>query len=255
MFWEHGYEGGDVERIARAVHVTKPALYRAFGENFRGGRSPLLSRGFRATGTEKIMYLAEVAKATFYRHFESKNELVLACLERRDRAFWEYLDSPAPPEDIHKALVKIERMVNLPEITSCPFLRVVPEYPDTVHPFHRRVIKHEDKLHDYLAELLKPYPVDKNARRRAYLASLMALSPCEWSMELRRRFRFSRPPREYSRAFRARELNAANDWLSLGCLIPSQRLNPEHGSMEPTKFKALRGRILYEIYSELACGR
>src|ERR1035438_7725078 len=32
MFWEHGYEGVDVERIARAVHVTKPALYRAFGD-------------------------------------------------------------------------------------------------------------------------------------------------------------------------------------------------------------------------------
>src|SRR6478752_93569 len=30
MFWEHGYEGVDVERIARAVNVTKPALYRAF---------------------------------------------------------------------------------------------------------------------------------------------------------------------------------------------------------------------------------
>jgi AcrR family transcriptional regulator len=32
MFWEHGYEGVDVDRIARAVHVTKPALYRAFGD-------------------------------------------------------------------------------------------------------------------------------------------------------------------------------------------------------------------------------
>ena len=32
MFWEHGYEGADVERIARAVHVTKPSLYRAFGD-------------------------------------------------------------------------------------------------------------------------------------------------------------------------------------------------------------------------------
>ena len=32
MFWEHGYEGVDVERIARAVSVTKPALYRAFGD-------------------------------------------------------------------------------------------------------------------------------------------------------------------------------------------------------------------------------
>ncbi|MFX9065674.1 helix-turn-helix domain-containing protein, partial [Acinetobacter baumannii] len=32
MFWEHGYEGVDVERIAAAVNVTKPALYRAFGD-------------------------------------------------------------------------------------------------------------------------------------------------------------------------------------------------------------------------------
>jgi AcrR family transcriptional regulator len=32
MFWKHGYEGVDVEQIARAVHVTKPALYRAFGD-------------------------------------------------------------------------------------------------------------------------------------------------------------------------------------------------------------------------------
>src|ERR1700758_3175018 len=32
MFWEHGYDGVDVERIAQAVNVTKPALYRAFGD-------------------------------------------------------------------------------------------------------------------------------------------------------------------------------------------------------------------------------
>ena len=32
MFWEHGYEGVDVERIARAVNVTKPCLYREFGD-------------------------------------------------------------------------------------------------------------------------------------------------------------------------------------------------------------------------------
>jgi AcrR family transcriptional regulator len=32
MFWEHGYEGVDVDRIARAVNVTKPCLYREFGD-------------------------------------------------------------------------------------------------------------------------------------------------------------------------------------------------------------------------------
>ena len=119
--------------------------------------------GVRATGTEKIMSISEVAKATFYRHFESKDALVLAYLDHRDRSFWEYLLSPAPPEGIHEALVRMERLVNRPEVTSCPFLRIASEYLDTTHPFHRRVIEHKDKLHDYLAELLKPYPVDKKA--------------------------------------------------------------------------------------------
>lgn len=32
MFWADGYEGVDVDRIAHAVNVTKPALYRAFGD-------------------------------------------------------------------------------------------------------------------------------------------------------------------------------------------------------------------------------
>ena len=39
------------------------------------------AEGVRATGTEKIMSIAEVAKATFYRHFESKDDLVLAYLD------------------------------------------------------------------------------------------------------------------------------------------------------------------------------
>lgn len=121
------------------------------------------AEGVRATGTEKIMAIAEVAKATFYRHFESKDDLVLAYLDQRDRSFWEYLGSPVPPKDIHEALVRIERLINLPAVTSCPFLRIASEYPDTAHPIHRRVIEHKDKLRDYLAEFLTPYPVDKGA--------------------------------------------------------------------------------------------
>ena len=127
------------------------------------------------------MSTAEVAKATFYRHFESKDDLVLAYLEQRDRSFWEYLGSPVPPEDIHEALVRIERLINLPEVTSCPFLRIASEYPDTAHPIHRRAIEHKDKLRDYLAEYLTPYPVNKGPRRQGYLASSMAPSPLEWS--------------------------------------------------------------------------
>ena len=121
------------------------------------------AEGVRATGTEKIMSIAEVAKATFYHHFESKDALVLAYLEKRDRALWDYLSHPTPPKDLRETLIKLEQMANWPEIIGCPFLRIASEFPDTTHPFHCRVIEHKDKLHYYLANLLKPYVVDRNA--------------------------------------------------------------------------------------------
>ncbi|QJW96484.1 TetR/AcrR family transcriptional regulator [Frigoriglobus tundricola] len=119
------------------------------------------SEGVRTTGTEKIMSVSEVAKATFYRHFKSKDALVLAYLDSRDQAFWDYLFNPTPPADVYEALTKIDRLVNRPEVTGCPFLLVASEYPDLAHPIHLRVIEHKDKLLAYLIDLLKPFAIDR----------------------------------------------------------------------------------------------
>ncbi|MCA1936953.1 TetR/AcrR family transcriptional regulator [Asticcacaulis sp.] len=40
------------------------------------------TQGFRATGIDRIIADSAVAKASFYRHFPSKDDLILACLER-----------------------------------------------------------------------------------------------------------------------------------------------------------------------------
>jgi AcrR family transcriptional regulator len=128
------------------------------------------AEGVRATGTERIMSVSEVAKATFYRYFPSKDDLVIAYLEYRDRSFFEYLDSPAPPGDIHEALARIERVINRPDIIGCPFLRIASEYPDFDHPFHRVAIEHENKFLDYLIDLLEPFSIDKRAAAAALLS-------------------------------------------------------------------------------------
>jgi AcrR family transcriptional regulator len=128
------------------------------------------TEGVRATGTEKIMSVSEVAKATFYRHFPSKDDLVIAYLEYRDRSFFEYLDSPAPPKDIHEALTRIERVVNQADIIGCPFLRIASEYPDFDHPFHRVAVEHKNKFLAYLINLLKPFAIDKKAAAAALLS-------------------------------------------------------------------------------------
>src|SRR5919108_4448369 len=51
-------------------------------------------RGIRGVGIEEVIERAGVAKATLYRHFPSKDDLVLAFLERREQ-HW--------TDDIHEA--------------------------------------------------------------------------------------------------------------------------------------------------------
>ena len=131
------------------------------------------TEGVRATGTEKIMSLAIVAKATFYRHFESKDALVLAYLENRDRVLWDYLSLPGPPKDLREALIKFERYANRPEVVGCPFLRIAAEFPDTAHPFHRLAIEHQNKIVDYLADLLKPLVMDRRAAAAAAILGVI----------------------------------------------------------------------------------
>jgi len=126
--------------------------------------------GVRATGTEKIMSISKVAKATFYRHFKSKDALVLAYLERRDRFLWDYLSHPSPANNLREALTKFEQLTNRPDVTSCPFLRIAAEYPDIAHPFHRAAIEHQNKILDYLTDLLRPFAIDKKAAAAAILS-------------------------------------------------------------------------------------
>jgi AcrR family transcriptional regulator len=42
-------------------------------------------RGVRAVGTDEVIERAGVAKATLYRHFQTKDDLVLAVLQRREQ--------------------------------------------------------------------------------------------------------------------------------------------------------------------------
>lgn len=127
------------------------------------------TEGVRATGTEKIMSIAKVAKATFYRHFESKDALVLAYLGNRDQALWNFLAHPTPSRDLREALTKFEQYANSPGVIGCPFLRIASEFPDTSHPFHRLAIEHQNKIVDYLTDLLEPYAIDRRAAAAAIL--------------------------------------------------------------------------------------
>lgn len=186
-------------------------------------------------------------RATFYRHFESKNALVLAYFENRDQALWHYLSHPTPPKNLREALTKFEQMANWPEIIGCPFLRIASEYPDTAHPFHRLAIEHQNKILDYLTDLLKRCAIDKRAAAAilSVIDGAFSISNALWA--------FEGGSDSLARRGSTQKLSErAGSTQMLGChygsLIPSPSFNPGHGSMAPSaKFKALRDNPLWNL--------
>lgn len=69
----------DISDIAQ-VGPAMPARERILTTAYR----LFTRRGIRAVGTDEVIARSGVAKATLYRHFPSKNDLVLAVLQRRE---------------------------------------------------------------------------------------------------------------------------------------------------------------------------
>ena len=70
--------------------MTTPDIATPARERILNAAYELFSRrGIRGVGTDEVIGRAGVAKATLYRHFATKNDLVLAVLQRREE-IWTY---------------------------------------------------------------------------------------------------------------------------------------------------------------------
>ena len=98
---------------------------------------PLFLRdGFRAIGVDCIIARAEVAKATFYKHFPSKDDLIVAWIERAEAR----TEAILPPEDAPDALTAYaEAMIAVaggPACLGCTYQGSAAEFGDPAHPAH-----------------------------------------------------------------------------------------------------------------------
>ncbi len=98
---------------------------------------PLFYReGYRAIGVDRIIAEADVAKATFYKHFPSKDDLIVACIERAETRSLVDL----PPEDDPDALTAYaEAMIataGAPWCLGCTYQGSASEFGDPTHPAH-----------------------------------------------------------------------------------------------------------------------
>jgi AcrR family transcriptional regulator len=92
-------------------------------------------QGFRATGINEVIAKAGVAKATFYSHFPTKDDLCLAYLRDRNTSEFEAItafvhDNNSPSERFLAVMKSVQPWLEANRLRGCAFLNMVAEVPD-----------------------------------------------------------------------------------------------------------------------------
>ncbi|HEX3135114.1 MAG TPA: TetR/AcrR family transcriptional regulator [Planctomycetota bacterium] len=100
--------------------------------------------GFGAVGVDQIITTAGVAKTTFYKHFASKDDLMVAAVLRRDeweRQAWDRAVRKLAGDDpIRQFLATLDVMdlwFNAPDFHGCMFVNAATEFPNPHDPVHQ----------------------------------------------------------------------------------------------------------------------
>jgi AcrR family transcriptional regulator len=117
------------------------------------------AEGIHAVGVDRIITEAQVTRATFYRHFPGKDDLVVAYLQGADQAIRGQVEAVLaaglPAADAVRAVAaSIAEGIRSPGFRGCAFLNAVAEYPDPGHPVHRTVLAHREWFLDTINALM-----------------------------------------------------------------------------------------------------
>jgi len=117
-------------------------------------------RGIRAVGTEEVLAKAGVAKSTLYRHFSSKDELVLAFLQRREQRWTrEFVLAEArrrgsTPRDRLLAIFDVfDDWFHRDDFEGCSFINVLLEMGDRDSPLGQASAAHLEYIRSVVRRL------------------------------------------------------------------------------------------------------
>ena len=107
--------------------------------------------GFHATGMDRLVAETGISKTTMFKHFRSKEELILAVLRLRDEDFRNWLfrrmaRAGAPRDQLLAMFDALAEWFASPSFRSCMFIKAASEYPDPDHPIHAQAAEHKRLL-------------------------------------------------------------------------------------------------------------
>lgn len=120
------------------------------------------AQGLRAVSVDKVIDRAGTTKVTFYRHFQSKDDLIVAYLESRAELERNGVDAAIAHGD-GDVDVTLGLMADhtgaaacSPGFRGCPFINAAAEYPDRDSPVRKVVDTHRDWWTSAFERLVSP---------------------------------------------------------------------------------------------------
>ena len=118
-------------------------------------------RGIRDVGIDEVIDRANVAKATLYRHFRSKDDLVLAFLEQREQLWTkEWVEAEArqrgktPEEQLLAIFDLFHEWFQRDDFEGCSFVNVLLEFGGgNGHPLGRASAAHLENIRSVVRTL------------------------------------------------------------------------------------------------------
>jgi AcrR family transcriptional regulator len=136
-------------------------------------------RGVRAVGVDLVVQEAAVAKTSLYRYFPTKDDLIVAFLEREDLEFWALWDSVAeqhredPAGELAAHMGWIGERLARANYRGCPQINVAAEFAEQDHPARQVSQRHMQALRRRLHHIAKRLDVPHPDQLGAQLALLV----------------------------------------------------------------------------------
>lgn len=119
-----------------------------------------MSYGFHAVGLDRILAEVGVTKTTFYNHFESKDQLAVEALGRRDEIdmlfYTEHIvkrGGDDPRDQLLAVFDVMDDYFNEEKFTGCLFINACAEFPMPGDPIHQAAADHYRKAAGILETL------------------------------------------------------------------------------------------------------
>ncbi|WP_109315492.1 TetR/AcrR family transcriptional regulator [Pseudovibrio ascidiaceicola] len=117
--------------------------------------------GFHATGMDMLVAESGISKTSMYKHFKSKDELILAALKLREEQFHSWsaqrvAELASEPRDQLLALFDVlDEWFKEDTFKSCMFIKASSEYPEPDHPIHQQTVEQRNAMYKGVLTLVE----------------------------------------------------------------------------------------------------